>query len=98
GRTLSISTLDVGCGSSSGSGPLRRPARRVASLRSMAAVSSLGRTIALTVRKVSPPLRQIDSSGKDNEAGASDDQGEEPPPSGSKAKPPTQTAPAPAGK
>ena len=60
--------------------------------------SSPGRTTALTVRKASSPLRQSESSGNTSEAGGSEDQVEEDPPSGSKAKPPTQTGPAPAGR
>ncbi len=53
--------------------------------------------IALSVRNVSSPLRQSDSSGRTIEPGESEDQLEEAPPVWSKANPPSQTTPAPAG-
>ena len=68
--------------------PAPRPSR---------SASSPGRTTALTVRKARSPLRQIETSGSTSEAGASEDQVGVAPPSGSKAKPPSQTGPAPAG-
>ena len=88
----------VGCGSSSGSGRVAAGRRGAPRARPGArSASSPGPTIALTVRKVRSPLRQSESSGRTSEPGASEDQVEEPPPSGSKAKPPSQTGPAPAG-
>ena len=59
--------------------------------------SSPGPTTALSVRNVSSPLRHSESSGRLIEPGENEDQVEEAPPAGSKAKPPTQTGPAPAG-
>ena len=98
GRALRISACEVGCGSSSGSGAsARRPASRAASAAPRASTSSPGWTTALTVRKERSLLRQSESSGRTSEPGDSEDQVEEAPPSASKAKPPSQTGPAPAG-
>ena len=61
--------------------------------------SSPGCTTALTVTKAASPLRQSESSGRTIEPGDSEDHvDEDAAVVGSKAKPPTQTGPAPAGK
>src|SRR3954454_18867307 len=64
----------------------------------MRSTPSPGPTTVLTVRKARSPRRQIETCGRTSEAGASEAQVELAPPSGSKAKPPSQTGPAPAGK
>ena len=97
GRALRISGRAVRCGSSSGNGLLRRPDSRASSAAPSSAGSSPGPRIALSVRNVSSPLRQSDSSGRTIEPGESEDQLEEAPPVWSKANPPSQTTPAPAG-
>ena len=89
---------EVGCGSSSGSGSRaqageprrerRRPSHR---RRRRDATTALTREERLLSAAAEREL------GQAIEAGANEDQGDEPPPSGSKAKPPVQTGPAPAG-
>src|SRR3954454_2921428 len=63
----------------------------------MRSTPSPGPTTVLTVRKARSPRRQIETCGRTSEAGDSEDQVGVDPPSGSKAKPPSQTGPAPAG-
>ena len=92
---LGAARSGAGRAAAAGRGAGRKDERR--GCRALRPGSSPGLTTALRLRKVSAPLRQIESCGSTSDAGASDDQGEVAPPSGSKAKPPTQTAPAPAG-
>ena len=85
-------------GRASAAARARRPASRASRAAVPPPASSPGRTTAFTVRKAAPSLRQIETSGRVSIAGGSEDQGGEEPPSGSKAKPPAQTGPAPAGR
>ena len=98
GRALRISGWALGWGSSIGSASPRSPARRTLSSPSRRSGSSPGETMALTVREARPSLRQIESCGRVSEAGGSEDHGAVEAPCGSKAKPPAQTGPAPAGR
>src|SRR4051812_49413410 len=91
-------TGPVGCGSTSGSAPSRNAPIRAVSPATTSPGSLPGSLTAHTVRRVSPSTRWRTSSGRTIRAGGNEAQWASRAPSGSKAKPPTQTGPAPAGR
>ena len=98
GLTLRTRVPAPGLGSSIGNGSSPRPASLASSVARSASGSAPGSRTALSVRLQRPSTRAIETRGMNSSAGGSEDQCDSEPPSSPKAKPPTHTGPAAAGR